>query len=81
MSTNIVREIVKQAIGPDFSEEIFQKAVGKAKRWMKLAYGAVDWDSFLAENGGASIVVYYRETLEKPDGRGTFNHATHGRRR
>ena len=69
-----VRAKAKKAIGPSFDEKVFLKALAKLKRWMKNAYGdSDDWENCLGESADDGIVMYYRETLEHPDGIQTEN--------
>ncbi len=56
----------------ELDAEVFAKAVEKAKRWAKKAYGSAVLSEYVAETGG-SVACYYTETLEKPDGKNTFN--------
>lgn len=50
-------------------------AVEKAKRWMKAAYGCVDWQELEDETGNAvgTVIAYAEETKAVPDGVKTFN--------
>jgi len=66
--------------GRDFDRAVFKKALEKAKRWMRAAYGSVDYGEFIAESG-PDISAYYDETLETPDGINTFNRETIRRNR
>lgn len=70
-----IRAATKAEIGISFDEVIFQKALGKAKRWMRSAFGSVDYEAFINDSG-ESISYYYNETLKLPKGTGTFNRET-----
>ena len=59
--------------GETFSNETFKKAVAKAERWQRSAYGFIDWDEYKLESGVEALDCFYKETLEKIDGRDTFN--------
>lgn len=48
-------------VGPSFKAEVFQKALAKAKRWAKAAYGTADMQMYVDECG-YSLLHYYRET-------------------
>jgi len=71
----LIKAETQKALGRELSDDIFQKALAKAKRWMKNAYGSVDLEEYIAESGG-SIAGYYTETEERPDGLNTFNRQT-----
>ena len=43
----IIRQKTKEDFGNKFDEVIFQKALAKAKRWMRGAYGEVDYECFI----------------------------------
>jgi hypothetical protein len=71
--TEILRQAVQKAVGNTFNEDIFQKALLKAKRWMVNAYGSVDYSNFIGECGEDAVLPYYEETLKVPDGVATSN--------
>lgn len=58
-----------------YTDEVIESGVNKAKRWMKAAYGEVDWEELENETGNAlgSVIAYCEETLAVPDGIKTFN--------
>lgn len=72
----LLKGAVSAQVGTSFSEEIYKKALAKYKRWMKAAYGGVDWnESDFAGHVGA-LALYYRETEKTPDGQDTMNRQT-----
>lgn len=76
-ATKIAKETLQKKYGNDFSPEVFKKAMAKLKRWMKAAYGGLDWDS--CSDVADSVDTYYEETLEDTtDGQNTFNMTSFG---
>ena len=69
LKVQAMKSEMKERYGTDFSEEVFDKALEKLKRWMRKAFQSLDWN----EVGVESIDAYYIETLKKPDGKKTFN--------
>jgi len=61
-----------EAAGGKFDQDVFARALRKAKRWMVAAYGSQDYEAYIAESG-ASIAFFYAETLAEPAGKRTFN--------
>jgi hypothetical protein len=51
------------------NEEIFTKTIKKSERYMRKAYGEINWTELSAQ----SIVAFYNETLTNPKGLKTFN--------
>lgn len=68
-----IRAATEAELGRPLDESVFKKALEKAKRWMRNAYGDADLQEYISERGG-SVATYYRETEAQPDGRGTHNH-------
>jgi len=64
------RAETRRSIGEDFSEEVFNRAYAKARRWAINAYGSADMAQYHEEVGG-NLTVYYQESIEK--GGDTFN--------
>jgi hypothetical protein len=52
---------------------VWAKAMAKARRWMKGAYGSADLEMFMAENGYSTMRYYYEETLREANGVCTVN--------
>ena len=74
-----VREDLAAKYGKDYSPEIARKAIEKAKRWLKAAYGLVDWGEDDYDTHLDRIDFYYRETLnDKTNGVATFNRSGRG---
>ena len=69
--------------GHDTNPEFLTKALQKAERWMRNAYGGVDWEAYVSEHGSeADVHFYYRECVHMPDpGAPTFNRQTERQRR
>ena len=70
------RQIRKElADGGRYAPEVIESGLRKAERWMRAAYGAVDWTELQNETGDAvgQVAGYCEESLQKPDGLGTFN--------
>jgi hypothetical protein len=60
-------------------EGLFQSAFGKTKRWMRNAYGEIDWCEYLNECG--NFYALYIESILEPDGKNTFNRMAYNNRR
>jgi len=71
-----IKTLVAAQVGPTFSAAVFAKAKAKYTRWMKAAYGDIDWSEKDAEGHAGSILCYYRETEKVADGRATMNRQT-----
>lgn len=52
-----------------FAPDVVEKALQKAARWMKNAFGEVSWHD--VESG--TMEAFCNDTIRHPDGRGTFN--------
>lgn len=48
--------------GKDFDLAVFEKAYGRAKRWMVAAYGSVDLDNYAGESC-LDLSCYYYDVL------------------
>jgi hypothetical protein len=70
-----IQRMTQAEIGGAVDADTFRKALEKAKRWMRNAYGSADLEEWINENGG-SIAAYYRECQKDPTGRDTFNRQT-----
>lgn len=68
---DIRRELIKCGHDP----ALVEKAIKKAERWMRAAYGSIDWEELQNETGDAvgNVMGYLVETKDQPDGRKTFN--------
>jgi hypothetical protein len=54
-----------------FTDADVNKALAKAERWMRNAYGEVDWNEEDGQEG--NTLSYLEETLANPSGRSTFS--------
>ena len=71
---SIVKERLKLKFGTSFDEVIYKKAVLKGKRWMKGAYGSVDFTNDDEDDHVSRFSYYYEETMnDKSKGTRTFN--------
>jgi hypothetical protein len=66
----VILDQARKAIGPSLNPEVFEKARLKLERWMRKAFGNVDYSQV---DGPATLISFYRETLAKSDGLNTFN--------
>lgn len=55
-------EATKKAVGSKFDAAVFEKAYGRAKRWMVAAYGCADLEEYAGESG-LDLSAWYDETL------------------
>ena len=69
---NTIRRL--QTKGIEIDNDIYQKALSKAKRWMKSAYGSLNYGEYLQEC--TDVSYYYLECLDEPTGINTFNNET-----
>lgn len=72
---NITTKGIREELRGSYSEEVIEKAIAKAQRWMKAAYGCIDWEELQGETGSAVgyVIGYAEETLKEPSGINTFN--------
>lgn len=70
-----MKKQIREQLKDKYSLEIINKALAKVERWMRNAYGEVDWAEYDAETGSAveSVEGYCKETVAKPDGKKTWN--------
>lgn len=68
-------DIRKALLANGHDQVLVEKGLKKAERWMRAAYGEVNWTELQNETGDAvgTVVSYMMESKEKPDGRNTFN--------
>ncbi len=68
-----------EAAGMIFDEETWKRAVAKEERWMKGAYGSIDWqeridEAACDETNDFDCFTYYKESIIKAaPGQTTFN--------
>jgi hypothetical protein len=69
------KEIRQSLLAKGYPSEVIQKGLAKAERWMKKAYGGVDYQEYCNEVGNPIEAVenYCQETMMKPTGQKTFN--------
>jgi hypothetical protein len=75
----VTKKVVKAGMaavhGPALDAAALESALKKAERWMRNAYGSVDWDE-LTEGGTqlGTLEAFYQETLKDTSGgTRTFN--------
>lgn len=62
-------EFKSQLLAKGYSAEVVAKALAKAERWMRKAFGGVDWNEI--ELG--TIEAFCKDTQKNPEGKNTFN--------
>jgi hypothetical protein len=66
----IILDQARKTIGSNLNEDIFNKARLKLERWMRKAYGSVDYSLI---DGPHTLIAFYNETIRIPNGKTTFN--------
>lgn len=70
-----MKKQIREKLQDRYTLEVINKAIAKAERWMRAAYGEVDWQGYGDEIGDPveGVETYCKETMANPDGRRTFN--------
>lgn len=73
-------KLIKAQLKDRYSKEVLKSALDKTRRFMKAAYGRVDWMELEAEGSALeTVIAYCEDTLKHPDGQKTFNKNHFGR--
>ena len=76
MKNKVTRKSIRSnLISCGHGSELVEKAIRKTERWMRAAYGGVDWQGLQDETGDAARTVmgYLVECQNEPSGINTFN--------
>lgn len=72
--TSFIREYAYNKYGSSIDDRAYRKAIDKMKRWMKAAYGGLDWGNDDLDAWVSIWETYYEETINDKTNRiNTFN--------
>lgn len=75
-----IKKDTVQALGREVDDSTLNRAIDRAKRWMRNAYGSVDWDAYSDEHNGVFSVAAYVQEVEGGE-QNTSNRQAHTARR
>ena len=78
-----MKKEIRSKLKEKFDQQINDSGIRKAERWMRAAYGKVDWTEYESETGNAAdaVEVFCKESLAVPDGIATSNRDLFGGRK
>lgn len=81
MARNPIKAKIKEELLKTYPEEVVRKGMARGERWMRAAYGAVDYQCWVDESGEDGVMmnmaIYCGEVAEGNNDQ-TFNKKTFG---